>query len=137
MRLNYRQKMWFKVGYQQNGLIIFGQKNSFYVDSFPSFLPGTLAQALCIYILFHRDISLPAMKIVATLATLAPTVSWLRQVILTQLCRNRYIKLNSSGFLCQFEEKAKLNKPYGYSLCVQPDTLQPKVSLTGHLWSSL
>lgn len=61
LKLNYRQKKkWF-----QNRLLAgcsdhFEQKKkSFYVDSFPSFLPGTLAQALCIYSFMETSVCLP------------------------------------------------------------------------------
>lgn len=61
LKLKYRQKKkWF-----QNRLLAgcsdhFEQKKkSFYVDSFPSFLPGTLAQALCIYSFMETSVCLP------------------------------------------------------------------------------
>lgn len=83
------KKMWFQNRLLAGGSDHFGQEKSFYVDSFPSFLSCDTCTSF-VYIFFHSDFSSPAMKFLATLATLAPTVSWLRKVILTQLCKNLY-----------------------------------------------
>lgn len=82
-----RKKCGFKIGYKQNGLIILDRKKKKFVCrqlSVFSFL-GHLHK-LCVYTLSLR-LQFACHEILATLATLAQTVSWLREVILTQLCR--------------------------------------------------
>lgn len=100
----YRQKkkknVVLKIGCLQDGLT----GKSLYVDSFPSFLPGTLAQALCVYT--HSDFSSPAMKF------------WPHEQLWHRLWAGSdksyllsyvevYIKLNGSGYLCQSGQKKK------------------------------
>lgn len=107
-RLNYRQKnvvsKWVIIWMVWS---FWTEKKSFYVDSL-SFLPRTLAQALCIYSFMETSVCLPwnfgyihdcwphSRRLWA-----GSDKSYLLSYV------EIYIKLNGSGFFCQFEEKAK------------------------------
>lgn len=68
---------------------------------------------LCVYILFSLRLQFACHDILATL-TLAPTVSWLRQVILTQLCRNLY-KAEQQWLSLSVWTQKQTNEPHGYT----------------------
>lgn len=68
---------------------------------------------LCVYILFSLRLQFACHDILATL-TLAPTVSWLRQVILTQLCRNLY-KAEQQWLSLSVWTQKQNNEPHGYT----------------------
>lgn len=89
MGLYGQKNMWF-----QNRLLAgwsdhFGQKKNFLCRQFSVFSFLGHLHKLCVYTRSLR-LQFACHEKLATLATLAPTVSWLRKVILTQLCRNLY-----------------------------------------------
>ncbi len=117
----YRQKK--KSGFKNRLIAGWSDRNKFVCRQLSVFSSwDTCTSFVCIY---SFRLQFACHEVLATLATLAPTVSWLRQVILTQLCRSLY-KAERQWLSLSVWTKKQNNKPHCYSHSVPPEALHLK-----------